>query len=198
MTPTDPPKAHAKRIATQLTLAWLTLLPIGCATSPQEEGAPTHPEATSNASPVGQADQPTEAQPVSTDMEPRFHMEARAQSAEDPHVRWVTLSLSGSEIAVHPIPAIETTDITNIAVDQTTMGPSLRFELNSRASADLIQLTDSYKGRRLVLFAGERAVGAWRIHRTLAEGAIWIFPDVQDDEWVGLLRGMRASLEHAR
>lgn len=108
----------------------------------------------------------------------------------------VSLTQSGVRIAVGARPVLMEYDFVDVTVARVELGQCLLFQLTPAAAHDLIGLTASNQGRRLVLTIDGVAIGARRIDGVFADGRIFIFVEKPDSELPALAQELkRASVE---
>jgi hypothetical protein len=111
-----------------------------------------------------------------------------------PNIASVQLPISASVIQIKPVPSVPHFDIREVHMEQGQMGPYLQFELKPEARLRLMELTATYRGRRLVLVLGAQPMGAWRIDRISEDGTVAIHVEVDEQELPALVQRIRTSL----
>ncbi len=119
----------------------------------------------------------------------RFHLESAPDVAGLP----LALPQSGSRIAVNPKPVITEGDVVNVELVQVDLGKCLMFQLTTSAARDFYRLSGTHQGRRLVLVVNDVAVGARRIDGAMADGVVYIFVELPDDELPQLAARLKKS-----
>lgn len=125
---------------------------------------------------------------------PNFFIEARGSELRNPRVTSVQLPISASVIQIKPVPSIPHFDLQSVQLKQGTMGPYLEFALNPESRLRLMELSGTYRSRRLVLVVGSEPLGAWRIDRIIEDGTLAIHVEVDEGELPTLVQNIQNSL----
>ena len=119
----------------------------------------------------------------------RFHLESAPDGAGLPLV----LPQSGSRVAVNPKPVITEGDVVNVELVQVDLGKCLMFQLTPSAARDFYRLSGTHQGRRLVLLINDVAIGARRLDGAMADGLVYIFVEMPDDQLPELVVRLKGS-----
>ncbi len=128
--------------------------------------------------------------PAAADLVARFYLE-NAQGQGTP----VRLPRSQVGLLVNPKPVLTEGDIANVELVQVDLGRCLMFQLAPAASRDFYRLSVSNQGRRLVLFINGTAVGARRVDGPIANGVLFVFVELPDDELPELVARLKRAAE---
>lgn len=119
----------------------------------------------------------------------RFFLEAAPGADGMP----VTLPRSGVNLVVNAKPVITEGDIVNVELVQVELGKCLMFQLTGSAARDFYRLSGSHQGRRLVVVVNDATIGARRIDGAIADGVVFAFVEVADDELPKLVDNLKKS-----
>lgn len=128
----------------------------------------------------------------------RFLIETAAPSATgtagaerlEPAV--VVLPQSAVRVAVRPDPVLASADFSALAIARRELGQGLLFTLNADGVRRFADLSSRESGRRLVLMAGDRALGVRRLDTTAAGGEVFVFVEVADEDLPALLQELKS------
>lgn len=119
----------------------------------------------------------------------RFFLEA-ASGADGTAV---TLPRSGVNLTVNAKPVITEGDILNVELVQVELGKCLAFQLTPPAARDFYRLSGSHQGRRLALVIDGEPLGARRIDGAIADGVVFVFVEVADEQLPKLVENLKKS-----
>lgn len=105
-----------------------------------------------------------------------------------------TLPRSEVTISILPKPVITEFDLTGVEIADVELGRCLMFQLTPAASRDLLRLTASHVGWRLVLLVNGQPLGARRIESAIHNGALLIFVEQSDDALPQLTERLRETV----
>lgn len=105
----------------------------------------------------------------------------------------VILPQSGTHVPIAPKPSFTEGDIVNVELMQVELGKCLMFQLTPMAARDLYRLSGANQGRRLVLLMNNVAMGARRIDRPIADGAVLIFVEIEDAALPALVDNLKKT-----
>lgn len=118
----------------------------------------------------------------------RFHLEnAQGQGTT------VVLPRSQVPLLLNPKPVLTEGDVANVELVQVELGRCLMFQLTPTAGRDFYRLSVSNQGRRLAVLIDGTALGARRIDGPIADGVIYTFVELPDDELPALVERLKAS-----
>lgn len=118
----------------------------------------------------------------------RFFLEATAGDGTP-----LTLPQSNVHVTVNSKPVVTEGDILNVELVQVDLGKALMFQLTGSASRDFYRLSGTNQGRRLVLVVNDLPLGARRIDGAIANGVIYVFPEVPEAEMAELVTNLKKS-----
>ena len=118
----------------------------------------------------------------------RFHLEAAGLDGTP-----VTLPRSGVGVIVNPKPVLTEGDVVNVELVRVDLGQCLLFQLTPSAARDFYRLTGSHQGRRLVVVLDGVALGARRIDGVIANGGIFMFVELPDEELAAVVEKLKRS-----
>lgn len=119
----------------------------------------------------------------------RFFLEAQDGDA----FASVTLPVSGVKIAINNKPVVTEFDFSGVQTARSDLGMFLVFSLTPDATRDVVRLTSSNQGKRLVLVIDNVPVGARMIDRPFTSGGIAVFAALPDAELEKLAKDMDAT-----
>lgn len=128
---------------------------------------------------------------------PRFYLEGRGPYGGERSTDLV-LPVSGTRVAVDPLPVLVEMDIRAIEIAEVGMGRCLRFELMPAAAKALHRISLEERGSRLVLVLDDRPVGVRVIDDLIQDGYLYTFLEVPDESLPVLVESMRAAIGLAR
>jgi len=94
---------------------------------------------------------------------------------------------------VNPKPVITEGDVVNVELVQVDLGKCLMFQLTPSAARDFYRLSGTHQGRRLVLLINDVAIGARRLDGAMADGLVYIFVEMPDDQLPELVVRLKGS-----
>lgn len=109
---------------------------------------------------------------------PRFLMEA---PAEAPAAQVVELPISKVRVPVYMRPVLTELDIANVELVHVDLGLCLMFECTSDGARNLLRLSASNLGRRLVVTLNGVAFGARVFDAPIQDGRLFIFVEMADE-----------------
>lgn len=104
----------------------------------------------------------------------------------------VVLPQSAVRVAVRPDPVLGSADFSALAIARRELGQGLLFTLNADGVRRFADLSSRESGRRLVLMAGDRALGVRRLDTTAAGGEVFVFVEVADEDLPALLQELKS------
>lgn len=110
---------------------------------------------------------------------PRFLIEAPAQA---PAVTTIQLPVSTVRIPVYERPVLTEVDIANVELVQVDLGLCLMFDCTREGAHDLLRLSASNLGRRMVITLNGAAVGARVFDAPIHDGRLFIFVEMNDEQ----------------
>lgn len=114
------------------------------------------------------------------------------ETRESGGTEW-TLPVSDVRIACQAAPAVDATNVADLAVVTLELGRALLVQLTPRGVADLTtQLAGNAK--RIVLVVNDRAIGVVRLAPPIRDGRILLFLEIPESELPGLVTTLKPSL----
>ncbi len=110
---------------------------------------------------------------------PRFLMEAPVQA---PGTTTVELPVSKVRLPVYPRAVLNEVDIANVELVRVDLGLCLMFDCTREGARNLMRLSATNLGRRLVVTLNGAPFGARVIEGTIADGRLFIFIEMNDEQ----------------
>lgn len=123
----------------------------------------------------------------------RFYLEAsRTYPGQSTVIK--TLPFSGIQIPVFPVPIISEQLIFNAEVVQVSQGICALFQLNPTGSRILYRTSVNHRGSRIVFEKDGVTLGSLVLSETMADGNLFIFSEMSDQELGDLIIEIRTAL----
>ncbi len=122
---------------------------------------------------------------------PQIYLEAPVQ---EPYAMQVSLPQSGVQIPVNSRVAFTEAEFANAELVQVDLGLCLLLEFRADAARDLVRVSASNLGRRLVLFLNGRAFGARLIDGMIEDGRLLFFVEVPDAELPATVLNLKRTI----
>lgn len=110
---------------------------------------------------------------------PRFLIEA---PAEAPATTMVELPISKVRIPAYPRPVLNEVDIANVELVRVDLGLCLMFDCTPEGTRNLMRLSASNLGRRVVVTLNGTPFGARLFESTIPDGRLFIFVEMNDEQ----------------
>jgi hypothetical protein len=110
---------------------------------------------------------------------PRFLMEAPAQA---PAATVVELPVSKLRVPVYPRAVLSEVDIANVELVRVDLGLCLMFDCTPEGARNLLRLSASNLGRRLIVTLNGTAFGARMFEGAIPDGRLFVFVEMNDEQ----------------
>ncbi|MFW5883238.1 MAG: hypothetical protein ACOCVG_02620 [Verrucomicrobiota bacterium] len=113
---------------------------------------------------------------------PRFYVEVLDANQLGNRVQVLEMPGEAQPITVQTASALNETHFARVQVVQVDLGRALMFETTSSGAFQLMRVSTTNIGRRLVLVVGEEVIGMRRIDGSIQNGVLYTFVFEEEDE----------------